>query len=107
MRTADKTYKILREITNHIPYKDIEIDIEALRKVGGGDFIIGIRKYGTTCFYYRAPRADWTDAAAQTMENWPETEWYAGSTNEGWIVGLSDHAVMELLTSWVSQIFGD
>ncbi len=99
MRKAEKTYKALRDVTSHIPYNDIEIDIDALKSVNGGDFIIGIRKMGTTTFLYRKPQ-NWHSEFSAVMETWPNTEWYSGSVNEGWITAVSDSDVPKMLKHW-------
>jgi hypothetical protein len=100
MKAANKVYTALRAMAANVPYRDIEIDIEELKKVGGGDFIIGIRKLGTKSFIYRKPSKDWSIEFAAVMDIWPETEWYAGSVNEGWIIALSDRDVPRMLKDW-------
>lgn len=88
-------------MATHIPYNDIEIDIEALRSVGGGDFIIGIRKLGTVSFLYRKANQNWLDEYYQVTETWPNIEWYCGSIDEGWLIPLSDKDVPIILNNWL------
>ncbi|HBG49464.1 MAG TPA: hypothetical protein DDW90_08195 [Cyanobacteria bacterium UBA9971] len=105
MKASTKVYRVLRAMTVHVPYNDIEIDIEALQNVKGGDFIIGIRKLGTTSFIYRKPCTNWLDEYKEVTDTWPNIEWYCGSVNEGWIVSLSDKDVPKMLNNWLYMHF--
>lgn len=105
MKASTKVYRTLREMTTHIPYNDIEIDIKALQAVNGGDFIIGVRKLGTISFIYRKPNTNWLAEYNAVMTTWPNIEWYCGNVNEGWIIALSDKDVPKILNNWLYMHF--
>jgi hypothetical protein len=100
MKQSTRIYKCLREMANHIPYKDIEIDIETLKKVDGGGFIIGIRQFGTSLFSYRKWNENWKKEFDNVNDTWPRIEWYCGSVNEGWLIPLSKKEAEKMLLFW-------
>ncbi len=101
MRKHASHYNKLRMLAEHIPYRDIEIDIEALTEIGGGDYLIGVRRYGTVIYLYRQPTREWQSNYRYHMETWASTEWYAGNVAEGWLIALSDREVPKILDYWL------
>lgn len=101
MKESTKIYNCLNDMTKHIPYNDIDIDIATLKTLKGGDFIIGIRALGTVLFPYRKLDKQCIIEFESITATWSRIEWYCGSVNEGWLIPFSDKDVKETLKRWL------